>query len=141
MNRPTRRELRSERIDAGSRTYFFDVKEATDGTKYLVISESRQNGHDWEHHRVMIFEENFGPFFETLGRLAQTLGVRQKSYSVDTIRQKHPRAYEPWSSEEDERLTSRYNEGFSVPELARVFQRQEGAIRSRLQKLGLAVQG
>ncbi len=137
MTAPTPRELHSERIVAGSRTYFFDFKETTDGTKYLVISESRQNGEDWEHHQVMIFEENFGPFFEALSRVAQTLGVSRGPYAVGTIRQKHARAYEPWTTEDDERLAARYSEGVSVTELARMFQRQESAIRSRLQKLGL----
>ncbi len=39
-----KKELFTERVLAGNRTYFFDVKEAKDGTKYLVISESKQAG-------------------------------------------------------------------------------------------------
>ncbi len=39
-----RKELFSEKLPAGSRTYFFDVKKSADGIKYLVISESRQVG-------------------------------------------------------------------------------------------------
>ena len=34
-------ELFSEKVMGGSRTYFFDVKQAKDGAYYLVISESR----------------------------------------------------------------------------------------------------
>jgi len=41
-----KKELFSERVFAGSRIYFFDVKEATDGTKYLVIDESRHTEGD-----------------------------------------------------------------------------------------------
>ncbi|HUT63928.1 MAG TPA: DUF3276 family protein, partial [Anaerolineae bacterium] len=66
----------SERIVAGHRTYFLYVKETTEGVKYLVISESRLKGEDWEHHRVMVFEENFKPFFEALNRVAQAVGAR-----------------------------------------------------------------
>jgi len=38
--------LFSERVHAGNRTYYFDVKEAADGTKYLVIDESRRTEGD-----------------------------------------------------------------------------------------------
>lgn len=57
-----RNELFSEKISVGSRTYFFDVKQSIDGTRYLVISESKQVKGDYEHHRVMIFEENLDVF-------------------------------------------------------------------------------
>jgi len=57
-----RKELFSEKVVAGSRTYFFDVKESKDGTRYLVISELRQAGTDNKRHRVMIFEENAAAF-------------------------------------------------------------------------------
>lgn len=68
-------------------------------------------------------------------------GRREKgegpSYNVEEMRQSHPRAYEPWTSEEDERLKEMQSEGVSVSELARDFGRQPGAIRSRLNKLDI----
>lgn len=139
MTNDRRTELASERVQAGSRTYFFDVKQATDGAKYLVISESRKTGEQWEHHRVMVFEEHLGAFVEEFDKVADALGIKRKAYSVDAIREKHPQAYEPWTSQEDERLKTRFVEGFAIAELARVFKRQEGAIRSRLQKLGVVL--
>lgn len=58
-----RKELFSEKVLAGSRTYFFDVKESTDGTKYLVISESRQvDKESHKHNRVMVFQERISSF-------------------------------------------------------------------------------
>jgi len=58
-----RKELFSEKVPAGSRTYFFDVKESADGIKYLVISESRQaSGESYEHNRVMVFQEHLDAF-------------------------------------------------------------------------------
>jgi DNA-binding NarL/FixJ family response regulator len=56
---------------------------------------------------------------------------------MDKIRKTHPRAYEPWLPEEDRRLTYLFKAGTSINELAARFQRQPGAIRSRLQKLNL----
>ncbi len=55
----------------------------------------------------------------------------------EKIRQKHPRAYVKWSPEEDDNLKNEYASGQQIGELAKKFQRQSSAIRSRLQKLGL----
>jgi len=55
-------EIFSEKVIGGRRTYFFDVKETKDGTKYLVIGELTQVGDDLERHRVMVFEENLESF-------------------------------------------------------------------------------
>ena len=59
------------------------------------------------------------------------------SSGFDKIRQRHPRAYEKWSAEEDERLRAQYGQGRDVSELAELFGRQPSGIRSRLIKLGL----
>lgn len=61
----------------------------------------------------------------------------KKSYSFDEIRQKHGNAYLPWEKAADEYLIKLYNEGKSVSELCEIFERNAGAIRSRLKKLGL----
>jgi hypothetical protein len=55
-------EIFSEKVLGGRRTYFFDVKETKDGSKYLVIGELTQVGDDLERHRVMVFEENLESF-------------------------------------------------------------------------------
>jgi len=55
----------------------------------------------------------------------------------EKIRQKYPRAYVKWSQDEDENLKKEYASCQEIGELAQRFQRQPGAIRSRLQKLGL----
>ena len=61
----------------------------------------------------------------------------QKAYSIKHIRKTHPRAYAPWTKEEDERLRKRYRQGVTISNLAIEFQRQPGGIRSRIKKLGL----
>lgn len=60
------------------------------------------------------------------------------AYTVEEKRREHPRAYEKWSPEDDERLKEMYAAGHGVAELAKHFERNNGAIRSRLIKLGLA---
>ncbi|MCZ0940630.1 MAG: RecQ family ATP-dependent DNA helicase [Caldilineaceae bacterium] len=59
------------------------------------------------------------------------------AYTVEEKRREHPRAYEKWSLEDDERLKEMYAAGHSIAELAKHFGRNNGAIRSRLKKLGL----
>jgi len=134
-----RKELFSERVSAGSRSYFFDVKKSKDGTRYLVISESKQAKDSHEHHRVMIFAENLGAFCAGFEKALAFLGKQSKSkaYKVDDVRQKHSKAYQKWNVDEDETLRKKYAEGVSISELADFFQRQPGAIESRLVKLGL----
>lgn len=59
-------ENESKLVKAGSRTYFFDIKEAKNGKKYLVLTESRLIGDKDknEHHRstIIIFPEQAKEF-------------------------------------------------------------------------------
>lgn len=67
---------------------------------------------------------------------SQNNAYRPKTQN-EKIRQKYPRAYVKWSQDEDENLKREYASCQEIGELAQRFQRQPGAIRSRLQKLGL----
>lgn len=62
---------------------------------------------------------------------------RGGSHNISETRRRFPRAYEKWSTEEDRRLQDEFGRGRSVTELAEVFGRKPGAIRSRLVKNGL----
>jgi hypothetical protein len=136
-----RKELFSQKVAAGSRTYFIDVKESKEGTRYLVISESRRSGEGHEHERVMIFEENFPFFANALDAAFEFLGVHTKNFQkparFEEIRKQFLRAYEKWTAEEDERLRGLFNQGKDTKAIAEDLQRQPGAISSRLAKLGL----
>lgn len=61
----------------------------------------------------------------------------EKAYNISQIREIHRKAYEPWSTETDEKLEILFCEGKSVKELSQIFERNEGAIRSRIKKLEL----
>jgi len=56
---------------------------------------------------------------------------------LEKTKEKYPNAYEPWTSEADEKIKQLYNQGKSNSELSKIFQRRSGAIRSRLKKIGL----
>lgn len=53
------------------------------------------------------------------------------------IKTRHPRAYERWSADEDERLGQMYKRKEPIASISAALERQPSAIRSRLHKLGL----
>lgn len=60
-----------------------------------------------------------------------------KKYSINEIRKKYPNAYTSWDKFQDEQLKKLFKSGLSTKSLVVIFQRNGGAIRSRLKKLGL----
>ena len=63
----------SKVIRAKDRTYFVDVKEARNKSRYLAISESRPSKDGtkkYERSRVVIFEEQLQMFRETVEEAA-----------------------------------------------------------------------
>lgn len=65
----------------------------------------------------------------------QLLG--EPTYSVEACRIDHPNAYMPWTQEDDDKLEQLFCEGKTTKELSDIFQRKQGAIRSRVKKLEL----
>lgn len=59
---------------------------------------------------------------------------------MDQQKQIHHNAYAKWTTEDDEQLRNHVEEGVSIHELCHIFGRNEGAIRSRISKLGLDVE-
>lgn len=58
---------------------------------------------------------------------------------MEQQKQMHHNAYDKWTTEDDEQLRSHYERGVSIQDLCRIFGRNEGAIRSRIIKLGLDI--
>lgn len=61
--------------------------------------------------------------------------AEDKSYTLDEKRKQYPNAYKPWSTADDEQLITLYNGNKSIKELMSIFERNEGAIRSRIKKI------
>ena len=53
------------------------------------------------------------------------------------LRKKYPKAYMPWTQDEDDALTIQFSKGVTQKQLSQDFGRQIGSIRMRLEKLGL----
>lgn len=66
--------LFSTKVSAGSRTYFFDVKQASNGACYLVINESRRTGEDSFHrNRLTVFSDHVADFQAALEKSVRFL--------------------------------------------------------------------
>lgn len=65
----------------------------------------------------------------------QLLG--EPTYSVQACRVDYPNAYMPWTQEDDDKLERLFCEGKTTKELSGIFQRKQGATRSRVKKLEL----
>ena len=58
--------LFTEKVPAGKRTYFLDVKENVQGSQILKITESRKHNGEFVRNSVMVFQEDFEKIFEAL---------------------------------------------------------------------------
>lgn len=65
-----RKEIFSERVRAGKRTYFFDVKATRANDYYLTITESKRrykdDGYTYEKHKIFLYKEDFNKFVKAL---------------------------------------------------------------------------
>lgn len=64
-----------------------------------------------------------------------------KLRNLTEVRQVCPRAFEPWTDDEDAELGEGYRQELTIMELAQKHGRQRGAIKTRLRKLGLRNRG
>jgi hypothetical protein len=62
-------------VKAGSKTYFFDLKQTRDDKPYLLLTESRYKGEGEERERVSItvFPESAGPFGQAVAEMVTRL--------------------------------------------------------------------
>jgi len=60
------RELFSTKVSAGKRTYFFDIRVASNGVKYLAITESKHIDGSYKRNRIFIFQEHIPLFIKGL---------------------------------------------------------------------------
>jgi hypothetical protein len=67
-----RDEIFSEKVKAGKRTYFIDVKSTRANDFYITITESKKRynkddeGFTYEKHKIFLYKEDFNKFMEAL---------------------------------------------------------------------------
>ena len=64
----------SQMVKAGGKTYFFDVKKASNGSNYLTIAESyKKPTGEKVINRLLLFKDHFQEFTGALNEVAQYL--------------------------------------------------------------------
>lgn len=87
------------------------------------------------HRFAYISEKDVKRLRKYLKAYKQLLG--EPAYSVEACRTDYPNAYMPWTQEDEDKLEQLFCEGKTTKELSEIFQRKQGAIRSRVKKLEL----
>ena len=64
--------------------------------------------------------------------------IKARSLTFEATRLKYPNYLKPWKEEDDQELERLWCEGVPVKDLAVMFMRNPGAIKSRIEKLELA---
>lgn len=138
------KEIYSDKIIKGNRTYFFDINKTEKGDHFLKITESKKTASGFERYHILIFEEDINNFASTIKKallkfksLDAYEPIDDKAYSVEKIREIHKQAYMPWTTEDDNKLEQLFCEGKKAKELSEIFGRNEGAINSRIKRLEL----
>ncbi|MFE6162137.1 hypothetical protein ACFQ7F_24865 [Streptomyces sp. NPDC056486] len=88
--------------------------------------------------RWKLYDLRLGPFPDDLvpEQRAGTVPEQPKAYTAEEKRQTHPNAYKKWQLEDEQRLARRSAEGATFAELSQELGRDEGAVISRLNKIG-----
>lgn len=131
------------RLSNHSGDLFFELKENNE-EQYLQITQSKKIGFgNFRREEIFIDRSELLQFRDAINKAIEywSLEIKEgkkteKKYSIEKKRQEHGNAYLPWEKEADEYLIRLYEEGKSIKELTEIFERNNGAIRSRLKKLG-----
>ena len=108
--------------------------------KDVAVLSLIAEGHSYQQimdcHPDITYKDIFAAAAEAL-KLARR---RSSDYHerLARIRRQAPRAYTPWTEEDDDKLVRFQRTGVPIAEIARKLQRQVSAVQSRLRKKGLA---
>lgn len=64
-----RKLLKKERYFSGSHHYFFDVKEAKNGSKYIVIDQRKKVGDKFVGEKIRVFQDEMSEFLRVFANL------------------------------------------------------------------------
>ncbi|MDQ2986354.1 MAG: hypothetical protein M3R13_06480 [Armatimonadota bacterium] len=124
----TKPQQLTARLSSGAHHYFFDLKRA-DHNGYLMITESRAINGVFERQRIRVEEKDFGSFLSLIAHLV--------AEPVSLNGRRPARSYEPWTRAEDDLLRAGIRAKRGIADMARIHERDPGAIRSRLGRLNL----
>lgn len=93
-------DVYAERVRAGKRTYFFDVKATRSGDYYIAITESKKRMEDgvFVKHKIFLYKEDFQKFMSGLTKTVDYIKANQEV----TERVYEPRTADTASSSMDD---------------------------------------
>ncbi len=160
-------EVYSANFSTGNRSYFVNMLEAKNNTKYVKITESRKTDDgNYQKNRIMLFQGDLYKLAKVLnsaiGKIKDgkeqsetapaaeeaetpasencetTLGLDgENTEEQGSDQDAYPNSGKKWTREDEEKLEFLYKAGKTVEDLTEIFGRKKTGIESRLQKLGL----
>ncbi|MEJ1242165.1 DUF3276 family protein [Chryseolinea sp. T2] len=129
-----------KQFHSGSDSFIVSVRKANDGSLYMEISVDKRTGPDNTQQRIVIFQEDIDKFddavSEAINKIKGAINPN-KAYTLEDKRKENRNAYQPWTEQDDNQLTTLFCQGKTIQELSNIFGRNAGAIRSRIEKLEL----
>jgi len=92
-NNREQKEIFSQSVRAGKRTYFFDVKETRNGEFYLTLTESKKQFPEgkkpyFEKHKIFLYKEDFSKFSDAFKNAIEFIDKEQpftpREENIDT---------------------------------------------------------
>ncbi len=88
-----RKDIFSQSVRAGKRTYFFDVKETRNGEYYLTLTESKKQFPEgkqpyFEKHKIFLYKEDFTKFADAFKESISFIESKQP-YHPEEIKDEH----------------------------------------------------
>lgn len=108
-----RDEVFSEKIRAGKRTYFFDVRPTRSNDYYITITESKRkfNGRGYDKHKIFLYKEDFNKFLASLNKTVDYVKTElMPDYDYDEF-DRRDREYED-SEDGTETRSNKSNDSF-----------------------------
>jgi len=127
-----RTNLYREKLSAGNRSYTIRVSESKKGKKSLLIVETKDGE---PRSQLKIPGQYIDDFTTAFEQALKVLKPKPLPAYIIKARLSHPRAFELWTPEEDQKLLKNIQSGVSKDEISILLQRPPGAIQSRLKKL------
>lgn len=113
------------------------LKLIAEGQSYSRIVDGNP---ELNYHDIFFAAEEAVWLDERIGVLAKAGDPSSRPTEISAMeraKRTFPKAYAPWSASDDSELAAMHAAGVDKSEMAKHFQRQPSAIRSRLAKLGL----
>ena len=133
-----RKAVHTEQVKSGNRTFYFDIKKTDKGASFLSITITKKiEENNYERSQLIVFENEVEKFGEAFLRAMVNFRKTGREAMIEEARKKYPKAFEPWSKEDEEHLEDMFVQDRSMQDMIEYFQRNEAAIRARIAKLEL----